>query len=406
MPFIPRTIGPVITRASKQFKVVMLSGMRQVGKSTLLKNIAGGNRTSVTLDAPSVLRTAKAAPSLFWQTHSAPATIEEIQRAPALFLPLKEQIDKSPDKGQFWLTGSQKLVFMKNVADALPGRLKPFELWPYSIYEREGKGLQQKRYLPGPVHLAHSTLARKTIEETWSIIWQGAWPEVIDQDSEGRRWFYESLQETYLSKDIRDLANVGKTDEFSNFLTAAAYLSGQELRYNTLAEFSHVDTKTVKRWLSIAIASGVIILLQPYEGNIGRQLVKSPKLYFTDTGLLCYLLNINSPQELMRYPNAGSIFETFAVAEIVKSYVHNGETPDILYLRAVSGMEVDLLIHHDGKYYPVELKAKPSPDDHDARWIDKLAGVGIPVGDASIISMCSEPYALSESVTVHSIWDI
>ena len=406
MTYLPRTLETVIDEASKRFKVVMISGMRQVGKSTLLQHKTCPDRRSVTLDNTSRLMTAKNAPELFLQQFPPPTLIDEIQLAPELFRPLKAKVDESDEKSQYWITGSQRLSLMSQVTDKLPGRLISFDLMPLSIYEREGLGVSQKPYLPSTDHLFNPVLQRKNADETWKIIWQGAWPEVIHDDSTSREWFFNSLIDLYISKDIAQLAHVSKTLEFRSFLTALAFLSGQELRLNTLAELSKVDTMTIRRWLSIAEASGIIYLLKPFDRNIGKQLVKSPKLYMTDTGLIAALLNIQTPEEMNRHTQAGHFYETFVVMEIIKSWVHNGKTPDICFLRESRGMEVDLLIHSDGEYFPVEIKKGTNPNPSDAKWILKLENLGIPIGVASIIAMPAEPYALSPDVIVHGVWDI
>lgn len=406
MSYLPRTLEKVIEQASSRFKVVMVSGMRQVGKSTLLKRKALPDRRLVTLDNTSRLMTAKSAPELFLQQFPAPALIDEIQLAPELFRPLKAAVDESEAKGQYWITGSQRFSLMKQVTDTLPGRLIAFELMPLSLYERDGLGALQQPYFPSAACLATSRLPWRNPDETWQVIWQGAWPEVIHDDATNREWFFNSLIDLYISRDVAQLANVSKTLAFRRFLVALAFLSGQELRLNTLAEMSGVDTVTARRWLSIAEASGVIYLLKPFERNIGKQLVKSPRLYMADTGLMAVLLNIQTPEEMMRHTMAGHFYETFVVMEIVKSWVHNGKVPDICFLRESRGMEVDLLIHQDGKYFPVEIKAGLRPALSDAKWILKLESLGIPVGMASVISMAAEPYALSSNIIVHGIWNM
>lgn len=406
MSYLPRTLEKVIEEASSRFKVVMVSGMRQVGKSTLLQHKAAPDRRLVTLDNTSRLMTARSAPELFLQQFPAPALIDEIQLAPELFRPLKAAVDGSEAKGQYWITGSQRFSLMNQVTDSLPGRLIAFELMPLSLYERDGLGALQQPYLPSSGCLAESRLKWRNPDETWKVIWQGAWPEVIHDDSMKREWFFNSLMDLYISRDIAQLANVSKTLEFRRFLTALAFLSGRELRLNTLAEMSGVDTVTVRRWLSIAEASGLIYLLKPFERNIGKQLVKSPRLYMADTGLMAVLLNIQTPEEMRRHAMAGHFYETFVVMEIVKSWVHNGKVPDICFLRESRGMEVDLLIHQEGKYFPVEIKTGLRPALSDAKWILKLESLGIPVGMASVISMADEPYAISPGIIVHSIWNM
>lgn len=401
--YSPRTIEPIIKKASTAFKVVMVSGMRQVGKSTLLSHLASRQRQYVTLDNSRQLLSALESPETFFQLNPAPRTIDEIQLAPGLFRSLKEVVDQSDTTGQYWISGSQRLTLMANVTEALPGRLVSFDLYPFSIYEREGKGLLQRSYLPGNLE---SNLPTRSVSDCWKIIFQGAWPGVIDKDVEVRDWFFESLVSLYLSKDVATLAQVDKTIQFRKFLKALAIRTGQELRLQPLAEAAGVQTATIKRWLSIAEASGLIILLPPFYSNIDKQLVKSPKVYMTDTGLVAHLLGIQTPEEMQTHVNQGNFFETFVVMEIIKSWAHNGKKPDFYFYRDNRGMEIDLLIHSDGKYYPVEIKSKVLADTHDAKWLTAFNSLPVATGRGIIICQTDTPYFVSKDVLVHNIWAI
>ena len=402
MPYLHRTIEPVIKKASDRFKVVMLSGLRQVGKSTVLKQIADSSRQYLTLDNTAQRLMAKEDPASFFKRTPTPAIIDEIQLASELFYPLKEAVDLNENKGQYWLSGSQRLHLMSQVSEALPGRLVNFDLWPLSVYERMGLGLEQKPFLPANT----GTLPHLSEKETWEIIFQGAWPEVLHNDSDERQWFFDSLIDLYLSKDVVALTGVEKTLEFRKFLRALAARTGQELRIQVLAQMCDVGMPTIKRWLSIAEASGLIYLLPPYSGNINKQIVKSPKVYLADTGLAAALLGISSAQEMQQHNFNGQFFETFVITEILKSYCHNGKKPDFFFYRDSTGMEIDLLIHSNGCYYPVEIKAKSTPDIHDCKWIRALQKTSIPTGTASVIAMPQSVYNLAPDIAVQSVWDI
>lgn len=402
MTYLHRTLEPIIEKASKRFKVVMLSGLRQVGKSTLLMKIAGDERRYITLDNTAQRLMAYEDSASFFEHNPAPAVIDEIQLVPSLFRPLKEKVDAKEDKGQYWLSGSQRLHLMSNVADALPGRLISFDLWPLSLYERLGLGLDQKPFIPGN----KGTLPKLNASQTWEMIFQGAWPEVLHLDSTERQWFYDSLIDLYLSRDIAALMGVEKTLEFRKFLKALAARTGQELRIQVLSQMCDVGMSTVKRWLSIAEASGLIYLLPAFSGNINKQIVKSPKVYMADTGLAAALLGISSAEEMQNHSYSGSFFETFVVIEILKSYCHNGKKPDFYFYRDSTGMEIDLIIHSEGHYYPIEVKMKKTPDTHDAKWIRALEKFNIALGTASIIAMPETAYNVAPGVTVQSIWDI
>ena len=364
--------------------------------------IAGENRRYITLDNTAQRLMANEDPSSFFERNQAPAIVDEIQLAPSLFRPLKEKVDEQNGKGQYWLSGSQRLHLMHQVSDALPGRLIAFDLYPLSVYERLGLGLEQKPFVPGHV----GTLPKFDTSETWEMIFQGAWPEVLNLDHTERQWFFDSLIDLYLSRDVAALTGVEKTLEFRKFLKALAARTGQELRIQILAQMCDVGMPTIKRWLSIAEASGLIYLLPAFSGNINKQIVKSPKVYLADTGLAAALLGISSPQEMQNHIYNGALFETFVITEILKSYCHNGKKPDFYFYRDSTGMEIDLLIHSEGLYYPIEIKMKKTPDTYDAKWIRALEKFNIALGTAAIIALPEAAYNIAPEITVQSIWDI
>lgn len=405
MNYLPRTIQPVIEEASKFFKIVMVSGMRQVGKSTLLKQLSSDKRTIISFDDISNLEAAKSAPLQFLQLNPPPCFFDEVQRVPEIFRALKIIVDSRSDKGLYWLSGSQKLSLMSQVSDALPGRLMNFELWPFSIYEIAGKGLEQKPYLPS--FSLSSSLPILAPEDTWNAVFQGFWPELKEATETERSWFFRSLVDLYLSRDVRSLSGIEKFDEFEKFLITIARRVGQELRLQEIAKEVGVSQPTIKRWLSIAEASGIIHFLRPYAHNIGKQLVKSPKLYFTDTGLVCHLLNLQNGKELSNSYLAGNIFENFVVNEVKKSWAHNGKEANFFFFRDNTGMEIDLIIHAQGKYSCVEIKSKTSPDAHDTKWLKKAEDL-LPdlAKNASVVCMTEKAYPLSPSIVAHSIWQI
>ncbi len=407
--YLPRTLEKVIRRATDSFKVIMVSGMRQTGKSTLLRHLAeeeGSIRRYVTLDSQRMLDFAKDSPGDFFSFVTPKSTVDEIQLAPGLFRSLKEKVDKTPERGQYWLSGSQRLELMAGVTDALPGRLVPLELMPLSIYEREGRGLEQEPWLPALPPAGR--LTPRTPEDAWEIIFEGGWPGSLGLGAEDRERYFEALRQTYLARDVSALSRVDRVDAFRRFLTALAARTGQELRLQPLAQAAGVSVPTVNRWLSIARSSGVIWYLRPFSANIGKQLVKSPKVYFSDTGLAASLLGIRSPEELSRHASAGSFFETFAVNEVLKGWVHNGKVPDFFFYRDNRGMEIDLLIRKSGLLYPVEVKAKSHPDSHDAKWIKAFreALPGVAADTAAILSLTDEPYAVGPGIVVQNVWSI
>lgn len=403
--YLTRTIEPVIKEVSEIFKVVLLTGIRQCGKSTCLQHLANaeGKRQSLTMDDAMLRSDAELAPGFFFKLHPTPLLIDEIQRTPKLFLQMKAEVDAKSEFGQIWATGSQKFSLMKGVSESLAGRLIPLELMPLSIYERQGLGLEQKPYVPSinPTNILPSV----DKDHIWQTIWQGAWPGVINASPRQRRFFYDALISTYLERDIQLTSGVSKINEFRIFLQMLASLTGQELRIGALANAVGVSEPTIKAWLSTAQASGIIYYLRPYFSNINKQLVKSPKVYFTDTGLAAYLCGLSSPDALCAYKDAGAFFETFVITEILKSWVHNGEHADFFFYRdSRTREEIDLLIRHNGTLYPVEIKMGSHPGADAIKHFKVLNNLPEPIGHGAVICTTESNYGLSNRCTAHSVW--
>lgn len=403
--YLERTIQKEIPNLCKNFKVIMLSGMRQVGKSTLFSHLKESERKHINLDDFDYLDLAENAPSAFFRQNPLPVFIDEIQRSPKLFQQIKAEVDKNEKYGQVWITGSQRFSLMQGVGESLAGRIFEVHLMPFSLYERQNLGLEQTPYLP---RLDPETkLTPKNNEESWKVIWQGAWPRLIDKNPKEREQFFEAFISTFLERDIRTLSNVERLTSFRKFLVALASRTGQELRINKLSEIVGITDVTTKRWLSIAEAAGIIYFLPGFYSNLTKTLTKSPKLYMTDTGLAAYLCGFSSPDELASDTNAGAFFETFVVTEILKSYRHNAIEPKLFYYRdSKKQSEVDLLIHRDGKYYPVEIKMSSHPDIHMIKNFSELEKLGLKIGTGSVICMTENVKYLSDSVVAHSLWNL
>lgn len=406
MGYLHRTIEPVIKEVSEIFKVVLLTGSRQCGKSTCMAHLSEHtHRERLNLDNESLLSQAKNSAELFLSEHKFPLFIDEIQRAPNLFLQIKAKVDEIESYGQVWASGSQKFALMKGVADSLAGRICPLNLMPLSLYERFGEGLNQKPYLPRSI--PSDVLQSRSKEDLWKIIWQGAWPRVIGMNSRQRRFFYEGLVQTYLQRDILTEAGVGKLAEYKKFLRELALRTGQELRIGELAKTVGVNEKTIKNWLSLAEGSELIYLLRPYYANIGKQFVKSPKIYFIDTGLAAYLIEFPNPKAMSEYTNAGAFFETFVITEILKSWIHNGLTPAFYFYRdSKTQQEIDLLIRSEGKLYPVEVKLAERPKKDAIKNFSVLKDLPEEIGQGAVICTSEFPYGLDEKVIAHSVWQI
>ena len=404
MEYKTRTLEKEIRRASERFKAVMVSGMRQVGKSTMLQHLCADGRTYVTLEDFEAEELARNARNLFFKQFSAPVLIDEISRVPALFLEVKVLVDSSDKRGQVWLSSSQRLSGIKKLPESLAGRLACFELLPLSLYELQDKAFEQKAYMPKG-DLPHGGLSSRTPEETWRIIWQGSWPEVAKDSPKNRNIFFQSLLQTYIERDVI-LTGIRNLSDFRKFLTVLASRIGQEFQLNAVAAEVGVATQTAKQWLSIAESSGIIYLLPPFFENVGKTVIKRPKLFFTDTGFAAWLCKIPSPEALSKVYNSGSFFENFVVMELLKSWIHNGEEPYFYYYRDTRFNEIDLLIFDGTHYHPIEIKTSDSPQAGMIKAFDCIKGNTVKRGSGALICLTPKARYLSSDVVAHSIWDI
>ncbi|GHV45891.1 ATPase [Synergistales bacterium] len=401
--YYERTLENVIKKASQTFKVIMLTGMRQVGKTTLLKDLAGPNRKYLTLDDSRTLKMAKEDPYLFFQSNEAPILIDEVQYAPELFSHIKMLVDGTDKNGLVWMTGSQQFLMMKGVSESLAGRMAIIDLHGFSLYELEKRAALQRYFIPSPEPA--EILTRKNAEATYEIIWRGSLPGIAVEDKD---WgmFYSSYIKTYIERDVRQLTNIGSELAFFNFLKSLAARTAQELNLSAIAVETGVSVNTAKSWLSVLRASGIIYLLQPYHQNITKRIIKRPKLYFIDTGLAAYLTEWSTPGVLASGAMAGPFFETFAIVEILKSYAHNGCAPSMYYYRDTNKVEIDLIIERDGMLYPVEIKKTATPDKKMIKNFAVLERFGKPVGYGALICLTDKPFPLTENAMAISLWDI
>lgn len=360
--YITRTLENTIKNFSNQFKVLLITGARQVGKSTVLKH-CDPNRNYVSLDDLTEKEMAINEPNLFLENHKPPLIIDEIQYAPNLLSYIKLNVDKSNKKGQYWLTGSQQFHMMKNVSESLAGRVGIVDLMGLSLSELS----EYPNNLPFIVNEDYIKYKRKnhknySLQEIFKIIYNGSFPALNNGDYQDRNAFYNSYVRTYLERDIRDLSTVSNEMKFLNFIRIIASRTGQVLKYSEIARDADVSQPTAKNWLSILISSNLVYLLEPYYKNINKRMTKMPKIYFLDTGLCSYLTGWSSPEVIQQGAMNGAFFETFVVAEILKSYLHNGQRPSMYYYRDTLQKEIDLIIEKDGKLHPIEIKLSANPN--------------------------------------------
>ncbi len=398
--YLPRTAEAFLVDASSRFPVLLVTGARQVGKTTILRHLRSPDRAYVTLDDPLVLSLARSDPALFLQRFPPPVLIDEIQYAPELLPHIKMRVDQDHAPGAFWLAGSQQFHLMKGVSESLAGRVAVIRLLGLSRAEQEGRGALSRPFLPGAAAgPAEPPVAPLDLMGLYRRIWRGSFPAVALDPGMDRDLFYGSYVQTYLQRDIHDLARVGDEMAFLRFLRAAAARTAGLLNLTDLTRDADVAVNTAKHWLSILQASGLVHLLEPWHSNLTKRLVKAPRLFFLDTGLCTYLTGWTSPETLEAGALSGAILETWVFGEMLKGYLHNGRMPPFFYYRDKDGKEVDLLIVQDGRIHPVEVKKTASPGRDDVRHFQALERLGLPVGPGALVCLASQSLPLTAGVT-------
>lgn len=398
MNYKSRTLESFFATATQQFPVMLVTGPRQIGKTTFLRHLAEESRTYVTLDDPMICALAKDDPALLLQRFRPPVLIDEIQYAPQLLPHIKMAVDRDRTAGQFWLTGSQQFHLMKGVSESLAGRVGVVNLLGFSQRENSGHA-KSEPFLPTPENLSSRDSSHQLLlQELFSKIWLGSFPALHQEIPTDRDLFYSSYVQTYLQRDVRDLANVGNESSFLRFLRACAARTGQMLNMQDLCRDSDINQATGKRWLSILENSGIAYLLEPYHSNINKRLVKTPKLYFLDTGLAAWLTEWSSAATLEVGAMSGAMLETWVVSEVIKSYWHNGKRAPIYYYRDKDTKEIDLLIYQDGTIYPIEIKKSASPGKDAVRHFKVLETLNLPIGPGCVISLAAMRLPISEKV--------
>lgn len=402
MPPALRTLAPTVKTASDAFPVLLITGPRQVGKTTLLEQCANDGRGYVTLDDLEQRELAQNDPALFLQAHKPPVIIDEVQYAPQLFSAIKIAVDKAKQPGMFWLTGSQKFHLMEGITETLAGRVAILDLLGLSHAEILGRADTVQPFLPSTDWLEHArTNAGQPLllMDVYRAIWCGSFPKVALDDTTPRDIFYNSYVQTYIQRDVRTLARVGDELAFQRFLRATAARTGQLINYADLARDVDVDQKTVKSWLSILETSGLVYLLQPYHSNVTNRLIKTPKLYFLDTGLCSYLTQWSTPEALEAGAMSGAILETYMMAEILKSYWHNGQSAHFYFYRDRDQKEIDLLIDRDNMLFPVEFKKSAAPSQQLSGSFFALEKLGRTIGKGAVVCLKETDVPLSREVT-------
>ncbi len=406
---LKRTLEKTIKEISETFPILLLTGPRQIGKTTLLENCREENRSYVSLDDLEQRSLAKTDPALFLQTHRTPIIIDEVQYAPELFSYIKIHVDRNKKNGDFWLTGSQKFHLMKGITESLAGRVAIVDMLGLSSREIENNADGSIPFMNADDWLDK---ARNNIGEPMQLndiyerIWFGSYPKLISDKKISRELFYKSYMQTYIGRDVKDILNIGNELNFYNFIRATAARTGQLLNYAELARDVDIDTKTAKSWLAVLETSGLIKLLEPYYNNITKRIIKTPKLYFLDTGLCSFLTNWSNAKTLEAGAMNGAIFETYVFSEILKSYWHHGKYPNIYFYRDADQREIDFLIERDGILFPVEVKKTATPSSIAAKSFFVLEKLKKKVGIGTVICLRDKDVALSKKVFAIPVWYI
>lgn len=409
--YINRAMESVIEKCEQNFKAILVTGPRQVGKSTVLCHLYQ-DRKYITFDDPVLLSETKAEPGLFFRNNKPPMILDEVQYIPELFPYIKMECDKTNEKGKFCLTGSQQYHLMKNVSESLAGRIGILELAGLSMREMTKQKFHMP-FIPTEEYIEKREKEYQHIEDIWSMIHRGGYPALLDENLDWQI-FYSSYIQTYIERDINELGNVKDKLKFTQFLTAMAARTGQMLNYSSVAEQIEVSVNTIKEWTLLLEASGIIYIMQPFSNSALNRAIKTPKIYFRDTGLVCFLTKYRTPETAMNGAMAGELFETFVVSEILKSFSNAGidYRMNVSYYRGKDKqrkvkdgkkiekeLEIDLIIEQDDVLYPIEIKMSANPKLEMTNAFDvldqipkKKRGIGV------ILCMYESPLWLKENI--------
>ena len=411
MEYIRRSIEDIVLKSEKTFKNILVTGAWQTGKSTVLQKLFP-EKKYVPVDDPFIEEQAVEQPEMFMMLNPPPVIYDEVQRAPNLFRYIKIKCDESDERGLFCLSGSQPLELMEGVSESLSGRIGIIELSGLSMREIKGDSFNRS-FVPTMEYVQERSKSVKPFNNIWEVIHRGGYPELQNPEVD---WsvFYSSYIKTYLERDVRSLSAVQNLDDFRKFMIAVAARTGQMINYANIADEVGKDQSTIKRWLSVLEASGIIYLLEPFSSSVLKRAIKTPKVYFRDTGLAAYLTRWLTPETLANGAMSGAFFETFVISEILKSYSNRGIDYRycVSYYRGrdkkkTSENEIDLIIEENGTLYPVEIKrsSKVTAEQTSAFSVldgipDKKRGMG------AVICMCPQPGVLRENILQLPVWYI
>ena len=399
--YITRHMEKPVMELNEQYPVLLLTGPRQVGKTTMLEHlieVEGKGRKKVSLDDLTLRELAKTDPKMFFQLYQPPLLIDEVQYAPELFPYIKIKVDERHQPGDFWLTGSQLFKMMEGVQESLAGRVALLHLSPLSQSEIMKRPPEPPFSLELPL-LSERQNGRQMLNtpEVFQRIHQGGMPALVTGTYSNASIFYSSYIDTYMERDVRRLSNDIDSLKFLRFLRSVAARTSQQVNYKGIADDAEIDQTTAKNWLHVLEALGIIFLLEPYSNNVLKRTVSTPKLYFYDSGIVCYLTRWSSPETAMEGAMSGALLENYTVAEIIKTYQNAGQEPFLYYYRDKDAREIDLILERDGKLFPIEIKKMASPPKKLTKVFDLIDKSPLQRGTGAILCMADQLGAFDQN---------
>lgn len=398
MAYITRELERKFLRLNGFFKAILVTGARQVGKTTMLKHLAEGtDRVYVTMDNIQTRELAKSDPVLFFQTYKPPILIDEVQKAPELFEQIKIICDETDETGLIWLTGSQQYNMMMEVRETLAGRIGILTL--YSLSAREKAGVifdEDLDFSLDNLRKRQSMLPKNDIIRVFNHIWEGGMPQVQGVDEELRQEYFNSYIDTYLMRDVTETSGITDAVRFGKFLTGCAALASEQVNYTTLADTAEISPSTAREWLKVLVGLGIVYLLEPYSNNALKRLSKTPKLYFCDTGLCAYLSMWLTSDALRNGAASGHFYENYVVMELVKNYTYAKSKVNLTYYRDSNSKEIDIFVEENNVIHPLEVKKSASPDRREVKKYSVIDKASLNRGKGGIICMCEEPLPIDE----------
>jgi len=409
MEYISRHMEERILKLSKSYSAILVTGPRQAGKTTMLRSLAEKEnigREYVTLDDLTARDMAKNDPVLFLQLHKPPVLIDEVQYAPELFTYIKIHIDEHHNPGDFWMTGSQIFRLMRGVQESLAGRVALLHMSPMSQREIIGAPCVPFTTDFDRLLAESKNIAPVETPALFERIWKGCMPGLVSGQYTDRNIYYSSYLSTYVERDVRELSGNIDALKFNRFVTAVAARASQLLNYKAIADDADIDMLTAKAWVNILETLGIIFLLHPYSNNVLKRTIKTPKVYFYDTGLVCYLTKWSSPEVAESGAMSGALLENFTVSEIVKSYQNAGLEPYLYFYRDRDAKEIDVIMEGDGKLCPLEIKKTATPDKRLTRVFGVIDKSPLKLGTGTVLCMAEQFSAFDRDNLIVPIWMI